>query len=400
MSRFIEDLVLKHRTEIAKLKTPSYVIFTEALSRQVQTTVQALNELVEIVYSVKANPHPRVLQHLENRVAGFDVSSLAEAEKVRSLALDPSQSVSFVGPAKTLTDNQKFIALFTQGVIVVESVEELNELIEWASQTPARVRVALRVDLSEKGAPNGKRITHSLQFGMTEDEALTAIRANASPLEGLEIIGFHFHSYSQHRSHQSLASHIHSALQFIDTVTDHGFAPRLINLGSGMGLSYFEQDDVFDLEAFKSALKPLVIRLRTHLPSDARIFMESGRYLVGESGIFLTRVVRVKYRASETHLILDGGFAQNAMITGVHMPLRRNFKHHFFGPAPSSESVETQEYSAFGPSCSVNDIVLQRVRLPSTQPGDLIWFENMGAYGKSFSPTGFLSFEEPEEYFL
>jgi diaminopimelate decarboxylase len=169
-----------------------------------------------------------------------------------------------------------------------------------------------------------------------------------------------------------------------------GEAPPLVNLGGGFGIPYFPGEQVLDIEAIGAALTP-----RLGLLPDTRFAIELGRWLVGEAGIYLTRIVDRKESRGETFLVCDGGLNHQLAATGnLGTVVRRNYP---VAVATAASSAPRETVSVVGPLCTPLDRLADQVDLPVAGPGDVIAIFMAGAYGLTASPWEFLGHSRPVE---
>ena len=164
-------------------------------------------------------------------------------------------------------------------------------------------------------------------------------------------------------------------------------AVRHLNLGGGFGIPYFPGEQRLDLAPVADNLHALAARARQELP-QAQLVLELGRYLVGEAGVYVARVLDRKVSRGQVFLVVDGGLHQHLAASGnFGQVLRRNYPVAI-GNRMGAEPVEIA--SVVGPLCTPLDLLADRMRLPVAQEGDLVAVFQSGAYGLSASPQGFL----------
>jgi diaminopimelate decarboxylase len=164
-----------------------------------------------------------------------------------------------------------------------------------------------------------------------------------------------------------------------------GFELECIDFGGGFGIPYAEEEPELDLAPVAEA----AARLRKEHP-NVRFLFESGRYIVGQSGVFLTRVVRVKESRGRVFVICDGGM--NSFLRPVFMRIAHPVRLvNRAGEAPEAE------FDVCGPICTPIDVSGRGVRLPRPGPGDVVGFFSAGAYGYTMSILGFMSRGRPAE---
>ena len=173
---------------------------------------------------------------------------------------------------------------------------------------------------------------------------------------------------------------------------------RYLNLGGGFGIPYFEKDAPLDLAPIGANLAELLqTKIRVQLP-EARVVIELGRYIVGECGVYVTRIVDRKESRGRTFLVVDGGLHHQLAASGnFGQVIRRNYPIAI-GNRMDEEAAET--VTVVGKLCTPLDLLGDRVTLPPAAVGDLVVVFQAGAYGFTASPTAFLSHPEPAEVLL
>jgi diaminopimelate decarboxylase len=211
----------------------------------------------------------------------------------------------------------------------------------------------------------------------------------------LEFWGFHIFSGSQNLRADVLVEAQQKAAALALDLAVHAPAPvRLLNLGGGFGIPYFPGETALDPAPIGTALRRLLPTLQERLP-DAQVALELGRFLVGESGVYVCRVLDRKVSRGQVFLITDGGLHHNLAASGnFGQVLRKNY------PVLIANRIGAEEReiaSVVGPLCTPLDLLADRMELPRAEVGDLVAVFQSGAYGLSASPLGFLSHPPPAE---
>ena len=162
---------------------------------------------------------------------------------------------------------------------------------------------------------------------------------------------------------------------------------KFLNLGGGFGIPYFPGEQRLDLQPIGANLARLLERSRTDLP-EAAFVIELGRYLVGEAGIYVSRVIDRKVSRGQVFLVTDGGLHHHLAASGnFGQVVRKNYPVTIGNRA---DAADREVASVVGPLCTPLDLLADRMELPVAQPGDLAVVFQSGAYGASASPQGFL----------
>jgi diaminopimelate decarboxylase len=367
--------------------TPFFAYDRDLLSRRVAELRAALPAEISLSYAVKANPMAAVLHHLSGEVDGFDVASAGELK----LALDttmPADRISFAGPGKTIDELTQAVAA---GVTLeLESAGELARVRDVSERLGIRARVALRVnpDFSVRGA--GMTLGGGAQQFGIDAEQVPSILSN---LGDLDFHGFHVFAGSQNLRADSICEAQRAIVDLVLRLAALAPAPvRYVNLGGGFGIPYSARDTALDLASIGENLAKLIDTELRELP-EARVVIELGRYLVGEAGVYLTRVVDRKQSRGSTFLVVDGGLHHQLAASGnFGQKIRRNYP---MTTATSGSTVET--VNVVGCLCTPLDLLGDRVELARADVGDLIAIFQAGAYGLTASPTAFLGHPPPRE---
>ena len=372
--------------------TPFFAYDRSLLTERMDLLRATLPAGIQLSYAIKANPMPAVAQHLSGLVDSFDVASAAEMR----LALDttmPPERVSFAGPGKAPGELTQAVAA---GVTIeMESWTEAERVAAIGERLGIRPRVAVRVnpDFALKGS--GMRMGGGpQQFGVDAEQVPALLRGLASM--DVELLGFHIFAGSQNLNAELLCEAQRKTVELAVALAAHAPEPiRYLNLGGGFGIPYFERDQPLDLAAIGQNLERLLDEeIRAHLP-DARVVIELGRYIAGEAGVYVTRVVDRKESRGKTFLVVDGGLHHQLAASGnFGQVIRRNYP---VAIANRPDDGPTEVVSVVGCLCTPLDLLASDVDLPEAGIGDLVVVFQAGAYGLTASPTAFLSHPAPVE---
>jgi diaminopimelate decarboxylase len=372
--------------------TPFFAYERAAITERIALLRAALPTGLQLSYAIKANPMPAVVQHLSGLVDCFDVASAGEMRGALDTTM-PATRVSFAGPGKTAAELTQAVAA---GVTIeMESETEAARLVAIGEQLGIRPRVAVRVNPDFEIKGSGMRLGGGPQQFGVDAERVPALLAELAT-EDLEFMGFHVFAGSQNLNHELLCEAQRQTVALVARLADEApMVTRYINIGGGFGIPYFEKDDPLDIVAVGQNLESLLeAEIRPRLP-DARVVVELGRYIVGEAGIYVTRVVDRKESRGRTFLVVDGGLHHQLAASGnFGQVIRRNYPLAV-GTRLGSEPTET--VTVVGCLCTPLDLLGDSVELPAAQIGDLIVVFQAGAYGLTASPTAFLGHPEPIE---
>lgn len=393
-----DELVISGRTltDIVALagRTPAYVYSRELIDRRIARLRAALPAAVHLHFAMKANPMPAVVQHICPQVDGLDVASAGELRVALAAGADPDR-MSFAGPGKTVDDLTTAVAA---GVIVnVESENELNRLVAIGASRGVRPRVAIRVNPDFELKSSGMKMAGGpKQFGIDAELVPDVLRRMAGLKVDFE--GFHVFSGSQNLRPEAI---IEAQSKTIALVTELSrVAPRppcFVNIGGGFGIPYFPGEQVLDLAPIGANLQALVEIASRDIPG-ATLVIELGRYLVGEAGVYVARIIDRKVSRGRVFLITDGGLHHHLAASGnFGQVLRKNYPV-LIGNRVSGGARELA--TVVGPLCTPLDLMADNMEMAKADVGDLVVVFQSGAYGLTASPVSFLSHPPPAELLL
>jgi diaminopimelate decarboxylase len=377
-------------TELARRvgRTPFYAYDRSLILQRVQSLRRHLPAGVHLHYAIKANPMPEVVRLLASLVDGLDVASGGELTIALAAGMRPD-AISFAGPAKT---DEELARAVTAGIVI--NLESEREMERVATLGPHRPRVAVRINPDFELKSSGMMMGGGpKQFGV-DAERVPAMLARITQL-GLDFQGFHIFSGSQNLRADAIGEAQEKAIELAVSLAGLAPAPvRLLNIGGGFGIPYFPGDQPLDIAAVGDHLARLVRGVGDRLP-QATIVLELGRYLVGEAGIYVCRVVDRKLSRGEVFLVTDGGLHHHLAASGnFGQVVRKNY------PVLVGNRVvgaERETVWVTGPLCTPLDLLAERMEMSKADVGDLIVVLQSGAYGLTASPTAFLSHPAPAE---
>jgi diaminopimelate decarboxylase len=361
--------------------TPLFVYDSRRVADQV-SRFRAAVPGVALHYAVKANPYAPLLEAMADMVDGFDTASAGELGKVAHLGLP----ISFAGPGKR--DQELETAIRAGVTINLESEGEAGRALAICEREGLTPRLAVRVNPPFGLKGSGQKMGGlPSQFGVDHDRAPALIRRLVEA--GADWRGLHIFAGSQALNADALIELQRDTIALAASIAEEaGHAPPEVNLGGGFGIPYFNKDQPLDVEAVGEALAKTLAK-RPKMLEDTRFAIELGRWLVGEAGVYLTRIVDRKESRGRTFLVTDGGLQHQLAASGnFGQLLRRNYPvaiaNRFSAPAE-------EEVTITGCLCTPLDLLADEVMLPRADVGDLVAIFCAGAYGLSASPTAFLS---------
>ncbi|MEK6383400.1 MAG: pyridoxal-dependent decarboxylase, exosortase A system-associated [Paraburkholderia tropica] len=372
-------------------RTPFFAYDRSAIDARIRKLRGLLPSGIHLHYSIKANPMPAVVHFLAARVDGFDVASAQEMALALDAGITPT-TIGFAGPGKSHDDLRRAIA---SGVNVhVESETQLRLVTALGWELGMRPSVAIRVNPDFQVGQSGMRMGGgATPFGVDVDQVPALLRELST--REIALAGFHIFWGSQCLHAATVIEAQRQSVDLIFRLAEDLTQPlQFVNLGGGFGIPYFPGETPLDVKAVCDAMHDWLPGLRERQPGATPI-LELGRYLVGEAGIYVCRVIDHKVSRGKTFVITDGGLHHHLAASGnFGQILRRNYPV-VIGNRP--DSVTSERCSVVGCLCTPLDRLADDVELPVAHIGDLVVVKQSGAYGRSASPHQFLSHPEPAE---
>ncbi len=364
--------------------TPLFVYSRSLLERRVTELRAAMPARLGINYAIKANPFGPVLQLMASLVDGFDIASGGELAIALAAGLDPNK-ISFAGPGKR--DSELEAAIVASATLNVESAGELRRALAIGERLGVSPKLALRVNPDFELRGSGMKMGGGAKpFGIDQEQ----VPALAQELigAGAEWRGLHIFTGSQSLDTGAIIEAQGNVLTLADRLAQSiGRAVPKLNMGGGFGIPYFGNDTPVDLTAIGAALHERFADLPESL-AKTDLCIELGRYLVGEAGVYLTRIVDRKMSHGETFLVTDGGLHHQLAASGnFGTVVRRNYP---VAIATRFSAEPDEVVNVVGCLCTPLDRLADKAHLPHAEVGDLVAVFCAGAYGATASPAAFL----------
>jgi diaminopimelate decarboxylase len=374
----VESLVTKHGT-------PLYVYSQATLTDHYQRLDRSLAPLDHLIcYAMKANSNLAVMRVFANQGSGFDIVSEGELRRVIAAGGDPKKCM-FAGVGKT--ENEIEFAI-RQGIYSfnVESEPELQRINKVAARLKKVAPVALRVNPNVDAGTHAKITTgtYANKFGIAYEE-IEAIYARASKLKNIRLHGLQTHIGSQITEVKPFELAVQKIVPLVEKLAK-AYQLEFFSIGGGIGIVY---NPAFESGANKWWETPEAQKILTPAkyaetlvpllqPLGLKILLEPGRFLVGNSGILVTRVEYVKNTGKKTFVIVDG--AMNDLI-------RPSFydAYHQIVPLRKKNSATLVSSDVVGPICESGDYFCKDRPLPKVGEGDYLALLSAGAYGSVMS---------------
>lgn len=373
-----------HKASDIASVTPCFVYSQTMLEARMAALRSAMPASLHVHYAIKANPFAPLLAAMAELADGLDIASGGELEMVRAAGAD-LRKVSFAGPGKR--DGELDAAIAAGVTLNLESEGEARRALAIAEKLGVTPRLAVRVnpdfDLKGSGMKMGGG---ARQFGVDADRAAALAREVIAA--GAKWRGLHIFAGSQALDADAVIAAQSATLDLADRLAREIGGPLpALNLGGGFGIPYFAGDVPLDIVRIGAALHERFENLPDRLV-NAEMAIELGRYLVGEAGVYLTRIVDRKESRGETFLVTDGGLHHQLAASGnFGTVVRRNYP---VAIATRFDAPPEEVVTVVGCLCTPLDLLANRAALPRAEVGDLVAVFCAGAYGASASPAAFL----------
>ncbi|PIQ82546.1 MAG: diaminopimelate decarboxylase [Candidatus Omnitrophica bacterium CG11_big_fil_rev_8_21_14_0_20_64_10] len=362
-----------------KVGTPFYLYSQTAIVNQLTALQSAFAPIRPLIcYSVKANGNLAILKTLVRRGAGLDIVSGGELFRARRAGCPP-QRIVFAGVGKSPEEIRSALKarIFCFNV---ESIPELEAIEREAERLKQRAPVALRVN------PNIKADTHHYittgtaenKFGIPLADAEKLILSGSwGQFHRIDLKGFHLHIGSQITQTAPFVAAVERIAPMIERLRGRGVLIDWLNLGGGLGITY-QSEAPLNPRILAGKLIPVLKRL------NVRLIFEPGRFLLGNAGILVTRILYVKETRTKRFAIVDAGMNDliRPALYGAHhgiVPVRPALPAGQAGK--SGAGARKLRYDVVGPVCESGDFFAKDRRLPKLAAGDLLAVLSVGAYG-------------------
>jgi diaminopimelate decarboxylase len=378
--------------------TPLFVYDASVIDRKWDLLRKTLPPEFSIYYSVKANPSQAVLKRFLAKGAGLEIASAGEFHQAHNAGCAPEKIV-FAGPGKTEAELELVLG-HGIGEIHIESLREAERIVAIARRCGMRARVALRVNPEGDAEGGAMRMGgRPAPFGVDEenlDESLGQLLS----MDALEIAGIHVFIGTQILDFEVLLSQYRKGLDIARRAAAILKRPlSTLDFGGGLGIPYFAHEKSLDEGKLREGMDALIAGVRGDPSfSGTRFFLEPGRYLVGEAGVYVTRINDIKNSRGKKFLIVDGGMNHQLAASGnLGQTIKRNYPVAVLNKLdrPAGEVADV-----VGPLCTPLDVLARGINLPNAAVGDLVGVFQSGAYARSSSPLGFLSHPAPPEVWI
>jgi diaminopimelate decarboxylase len=367
----VEDVPLSVIAEA--VGTPVYVYSRATLERHARVFQDAVKPAgrVETAFAIKANPNLAVLKVLARMGMGADVVSGGELERALAAGM-PADRIVFSGVGKTQAELAQGLDRHI-GQFNLESEEEGRELAEIASARGESANCVLRVNPDIDAGTHAKISTGKAEnkFGVPIRDAVS-IYGRLAALPGLTMRGVALHIGSMIGDLAPFEAAFSRIGHLLAELRAGGHSVTHVDLGGGLGVPYKPSDSFPTPEAY-GAMVATVTK-----DWDVTLMFEPGRVIVGNAGILLTTVIRVKAGAVDPFVIVD------AAMNDLARPAMYDAYHHFEAVTASNERMTA---NIVGPVCETGDTFAMGRECEKVSAGDLAIFRSAGAYGATMAST-------------
>lgn len=356
-------------------KTAFYVFDIGKLKARIAHLQAALPPEVVLCYAVKANTF--ITKELIDTIHRFEICSPGEAEICRAVGV-PSENMVISGVYKTPEVMEAMVAdPGFHPIYTVESLEQYELFRRLAKQYGRTLPLLLR-------------LTNGSQFGINKGD-IEAIVARRGETPEVDILGIQFFSGTQKTSLKKLKREVGKLDDLLTLLEEkYGFVARELECGPGFPVSYFQSDELDEAELLSGFSE--LLHDMTHHP---KITLELGRSIAASCGTYYTHIVDLKRNQEQNYALVDGGM-HHLVYFGQHMAM----KQPFFHVCGKEELPATDQWNICGSLCSMNDVMTKQSPLPDLALGDVLAFENAGAYCMTEGISLFLSRDIPAVYLL
>jgi len=358
---------------------------------------------VEFLYSMKCNSNSLVTECVFRQGLGADAASAGEVKDACNKGLAKEQ-IYYSAPGKTIKDIRETI---DKAVLIVDSIDEIKRIDQVAKELDIKVKIGARInpDFSFDGGAG-----LSAKYGIDEDQFVSFLHEFDS--NNIEFNGLHVHIRSQALEQDALERYYKNVLTAAEKIQKTcGFKLDYLNMGSGIGIPYSEEENEIDVKALGKYATKQLADFKEKYP-ETQIMIETGRYAVGKCGIYVTKILDRKVSHGKTYLI-----AKNTLNGFIRPSMIKMVEHYTNGEAaPSWEPMFThneafqfatlkddapyEEVTIVGNLCTATDVIADDIMMPHLECGDVIIINNAGAYAAVITPMQFSLQEKPAEKFI
>ena len=403
-SEFMELLNMKNKTVIEQQakRYDSFYLYDESCILDSVNALKTNFSRINFLYSIKCNPNVNILRSIFAQGFGADAASAGEVILATEVGLR-KDDIYYSAPGKTFKDIENTIS---KAVLIADSIDEIRRIQSVAKKIKSVVNIGIRINPDFSFDNN---YGQSSKFGIDENQAIDFIKSN--DCKNIKITGIHVHLRSQELNSEVLAGYYNKMFCLAEKFQSLCGSLDYVNMGSGMGIQYSTKEVPLDIQFLSELVKKELDTFQATYP-NTKIMIEVGRYVVGKSGVYVTKVVDRKTSYGKTYLILKNtlnGFIRPSLSSLI---MRYTTQEDPFASEPLFTSKNAfQIYTLkrdespelvtlVGNLCTSTDVIAENIMLPYLECEDNIVITNAGSYAAVLSPMQFSTHEKPSELFL
>lgn len=385
----------KIKSLTSQYKTPFYLYERQKIEDNYHALENAVFPGARLFYSMKANPLLGVCQVLKELGAGIEAASMGELFTALKAGFLP-ENIIFTSPGK---NEEEIRFALSKGIrlINIESLREAQIIDSEAAKLSVKARIGIRINPSVCYSNAKIKMSGvSSQFGIEEEDITEEFADSLAALKNIEVEGFQVYMGTQMLLAEDIINNTEYAIKMaLSLAKKLKIRLSYLNAGGGFGVRYFKNETPLSLEQLREGMQRLHDTYAESL-KDTELIFESGRYVMAESGEFVTKVLYVKESKGQKYVICDGGSSFHSSAAFLGRFVRNNFPMRTI-----PEGEETVTANVCGPLCTPLDVIGQKVNInKDISPDDYVVIELSGAYGYTYSPSRFLSHVTPAELML
>lgn len=362
---FFESVKIKIITE--KFSTPVYIYSKNQIIENFLNYKNALNGRKHLIcFAMKANSNYEILKTIKSLGGGCDITSGGELYRALNAGMNPKKIV-YAGVGKTKSEIEYATKV---GILMfnIESKDEAELINKIAYKKNKKINIAIRVNPEV----NTHTISHistgeeGTKFGIPIAEVKDFARFMLQHYKSLNLVGLHFHIGSQICTVKPFVEATRKVCILINELKELGVKLKYLDIGGGLGIRYKNETP--------PTPKQLMDKLIKYIPKELTIICEPGRYLVGNAGVLVTRILYHKKVKNKNFLIVD------ASMTDLIRPTFYGAYHNII-PLHLTPYTLHQHYDIVGPVCETSDFLGKNRQLPELSNDEYLVIETAGAYG-------------------
>jgi diaminopimelate decarboxylase len=377
---------------IKEYGAPLYVYDEKILEKRLELLSGSFKDF-DIFYSFKSNPNPQVCSFIKHRGQNADTASIGEVRLAQSCGFNRHEII-YSAPGKKEAEIREAIG---KCIIISDSLNELKMINEICGELGIREEVGIRINPNysiEGSAALEVMSGYPSKFGIDQEILVKSIDFIKN-LKNIEVKGIQIYMGSQIIDYNIIYSNFLNIFKVAGYCKNElGLDLEFIDFGGGFGIKYTDKDEELNIQKAGEMVGKLKNSNEFKSISNARLIIESGRFISGPAGYYIARVLDRKVSRGKNYAILDGGmntFFRPVFIKENRYPIEVGNKMNL---------EKSKRITLGGVMCTPIDIYEEDVMLPEIERDDIIVFFNTGAYGYTMSLTKFISHEEVKEIYI